>query len=363
MCQVELLRALLNQRLSAAVDEVFGVVARTIAEYQEELCRSKEENERQRQLLDAVLKPHVVLYKEESSSQECLSPKQQEGISTVEPRQPEPPRIKEEEEKADVTQLPLVAFPLRVDAEAEEEGDGDRCGASQAASLSAPLSDLDDITLHSFDTDGDKHSKSDMTGRTAGKRWKCSQCGRTFDYSSALIKHIRTHTGEKPFKCSVCGKSFTHKGNLTAHTRTHTGEKPYGCSICNKSFTGHSALTKHTRIHTGEKPFRCSVCGKRYTQNETLKAHSRTHTGEKPYSCLVCHKRFSSHSSFARHRRTHSDEKPYSCLVCNRSFRSNSAFARHRKKTHWRQSVQLRRVQEDIPSQVPSEDTQVRCTQ
>lgn len=64
MCQVELLRALLNQRLSAAVDEVFGVVARTIAEYQEELCRSKEENERQRQLLDAVLKPHVVLYKE-----------------------------------------------------------------------------------------------------------------------------------------------------------------------------------------------------------------------------------------------------------------------------------------------------------
>lgn len=56
MCKVEMLRALLNQRLNAAVEEVFVVFERTIAEYEEELCRTKEENERQRQLLDAVFK-------------------------------------------------------------------------------------------------------------------------------------------------------------------------------------------------------------------------------------------------------------------------------------------------------------------
>lgn len=57
MCKVEMLRAMLNARLSAAVEEIFGVVARTIAEYEEELSRTKEENERQRQLLDAVFRP------------------------------------------------------------------------------------------------------------------------------------------------------------------------------------------------------------------------------------------------------------------------------------------------------------------
>lgn len=59
MCKVEMLRAFLNQRLSAAVDEIVVVFERTIAEYEEELCRTKEENERQRQLLDAIFIPQV----------------------------------------------------------------------------------------------------------------------------------------------------------------------------------------------------------------------------------------------------------------------------------------------------------------
>lgn len=64
MCKVEMLRALLNQRLSAAVEEILVVFERTIAEYEEELSRTKEENERQRKLLDAALKkPQVVLDK------------------------------------------------------------------------------------------------------------------------------------------------------------------------------------------------------------------------------------------------------------------------------------------------------------
>lgn len=54
-----MLRALLNQRLSAAVEEIFVMLERTIAEYEEELCRTREENVRQRQMLDAVFRPQA----------------------------------------------------------------------------------------------------------------------------------------------------------------------------------------------------------------------------------------------------------------------------------------------------------------
>lgn len=56
-----MLRALVVRRLAEAADEIFGLFERTITEYEEELCRSKEENERQRQLLDAYLRPSVQL--------------------------------------------------------------------------------------------------------------------------------------------------------------------------------------------------------------------------------------------------------------------------------------------------------------
>ena len=46
----------MKQRLTAAAEEIFELFERTIAEYEEELCR-------QRKLLDAVLKPQVQLHR------------------------------------------------------------------------------------------------------------------------------------------------------------------------------------------------------------------------------------------------------------------------------------------------------------
>ena len=63
MCKVQMLRALVKQRLTAAAEEIFGLFERTIAEYEEELSRSKEENERQRKLLDAVFNPQLRLHR------------------------------------------------------------------------------------------------------------------------------------------------------------------------------------------------------------------------------------------------------------------------------------------------------------
>jgi hypothetical protein len=44
-----------------AADEIFGAVEKTIAEYQEEVSRSKKENDRLQNILDIVIKPEIKL--------------------------------------------------------------------------------------------------------------------------------------------------------------------------------------------------------------------------------------------------------------------------------------------------------------
>lgn len=55
MTKLELLNVFLNDRLTAAADEIFRAVKETVAEYQSEILRSKEENERLRRLLDVAV--------------------------------------------------------------------------------------------------------------------------------------------------------------------------------------------------------------------------------------------------------------------------------------------------------------------
>ncbi|CAB1333576.1 unnamed protein product, partial [Coregonus sp. 'balchen'] len=59
MSKIELLRLFLNERLTAAADEIFGTIEKTIVEYQEEVSRTKEENNRLRRLLRTQLIHHI----------------------------------------------------------------------------------------------------------------------------------------------------------------------------------------------------------------------------------------------------------------------------------------------------------------
>ena len=56
MSSVECLRNFVSERLAAAAQEIFGVFSKTIVEYEEEI-------DRQRRLLDAVLKPEIKIHR------------------------------------------------------------------------------------------------------------------------------------------------------------------------------------------------------------------------------------------------------------------------------------------------------------
>uniref|UniRef100_A0A672HQS6 C2H2-type domain-containing protein n=1 Tax=Salarias fasciatus TaxID=181472 RepID=A0A672HQS6_SALFA len=120
---------------------------------------------------------------------------------------------------------------------------------------------------------------------TDKKKISCEVCGIVSVCQSALLIHMRTHTGERPYSCQTCGKSFSRQSNLLRHMRLHTGERPYSCDTCGKSFSQQSDLLVHMRIHTGEKPYSCQTCGR----------------GEKPYSCQTCGKSFNTQTVFLWH--------------------------------------------------------------
>ncbi|XP_061744551.1 gastrula zinc finger protein XlCGF57.1-like [Nerophis ophidion] len=392
MSTLQMLRALVDQRLTAAVEEIFVVLERTIAEYEAELSRTKEDYN---QLLDAVFKKHqVVLHrtdvqqpphiKEEeeevwiSQEGQCLlgqeeadvskfpltvvsvkteehedkaaessqlhhSPnvqqvsaqsheeipsKQQGWSSSVGQKKLQPTPIEEEEEEELWEQLPRL----------EEVNDEDDI-KSEPDSIFAPLSDMDhmmsDSSDHSDHIQKPLTSKNDTKGdtrhHTNNKHFDCSQCGKSFRQKSHFTVHMRIHTGEKPFTCSVCKKSFPRKHDMTTHMRTHTGEKPFPCSVCKKSFPRKHHVTAHMRTHTLEKPFNCSVCKKSFPSKPDMTRHMRIHTGEKPFACSACAKRFNTKNIMILHMRTHTGERPFTCSVCKKSFPR-----KHHMTTHMR---------------------------
>ncbi|XP_066970608.1 zinc finger and BTB domain-containing protein 49-like isoform X6 [Macrobrachium rosenbergii] len=94
---------------------------------------------------------------------------------------------------------------------------------------------------------GAPHPSKSLT--SSMKMHHCQFCNYTTNFTTNLINHMRTHTGEKPFSCPHCPYRANQRTNLTMHLRTHTGEKPYGCSICCYRSSRKDALKTHMLKH------------------------------------------------------------------------------------------------------------------
>lgn len=182
------------------------------------------------------------------------------------------------------------------------------------------------MKLHAHVTDRENENKEPEKRSAGSDREKslaspekketqvCQYCGKSFRFPSALIRHVRVHTGEKPYKCDICGKAFGQAYFLRVHELTHWSVKRYNCTRCGKSFTHYSNARNHTCRPLGSndallpnrrlKPsltFTCHICKNVFDSLQEFNGHMRAHTGAKLYRCLYCDKLFGVLSEFSSH--------------------------------------------------------------
>ncbi|XP_053171031.1 zinc finger and SCAN domain-containing protein 12-like [Scomber japonicus] len=275
MSTFESLKEFAEQRLAAAVDEIFEYFEKTVTEYDEELdcyCR----------LLDIILQPQIILRRADvrllTDSAE-VPPEQQEMSSSLDQ---ESPRIKEEHEevwrsqeeehlqgleKADVT---LICVKSEDDEEKPEFSQLHQSQIVEHREVEAPAS---------FPT---KHMKAEVNEEDSGISEPACDVQAVSTDSSLDIYEAETedrndlnrlNAGKlhKPFSCLFCEKRFVSKLDLVIHARGHTRGKPFRCSNCAKCFSYRTALKRHMMLHTGEKPFTGRVCDRRLIRKSQIK--------------------------------------------------------------------------------------------
>ncbi|XP_068595087.1 zinc finger protein 300-like [Brachionichthys hirsutus] len=372
MAEARPLKALVQQRLAAAAEDIFELFERTIAEYEQQLGRQRKRLDKQ-QVRSHRAGIKLLLVNNEEDRERSASPAQEDSQ--------ELPRIKEEHgelwtsreehathgpDEAGVTEFTFHSVLVKSEGDDEEEAQSSQVYQTEEVKTEAdwvgpdPDRKIDPGSHLQSETEREPQSglprlRNDsvaecLTGKAPdasserstsypqeqsavqaeADAFSCSVCGKKYNWKKSLNAHMRLHSEGKGFSCPFCRKTFPFKGHVVTHMRVHTGEKPFSCSLCGRRFTQKGSLRGHMRIHTGEKPSGCSVCGKKFGKRGNLREHMKIHTREKAFSCSVCGKNFGVSSNLRQHTRTHSGEKPFGCSVCEKSFTRLAHMKKHK---------------------------------
>ncbi|XP_020493841.1 gastrula zinc finger protein XlCGF57.1 [Labrus bergylta] len=228
--KMDMLRALVSERLSAAAQEIFKIVERTITEYEEEMSCSKWVVDRDRRLMD-VSKAHS-----EGSLQMCAT-----DVKLQAGQQQQPASIE---------------ISVCFNPENGPESTGDHPNLSDNHPHSSPASENDDRRDHDILIDV----------ADDGVKQECD-----------MDTHFNTLKMTKPFKCPVCYIGFASKRTMVRHFKKHPEDRysSYQCQFCPCYFFCKSEFIVHTRTHQGDNPEMYRE------QMDRLLAHREEHAEEK----------------------------------------------------------------------------------
>ncbi|XP_069491111.1 zinc finger and BTB domain-containing protein 12-like [Ambystoma mexicanum] len=160
----------------------------------------------------------------------------------------------------------LLIIPGSFHEEREAAASGEECESS--------ISELVDA----LSRQGNETTKDLLRLRNPLKNMKCVKCEEVFHGVEKLVFHMRAQ--HFIFMCPRCGKQFNHSSNLNRHMNIHRGLKSHTCLICGKCFTQKSTLHDHMNLHSGERPYHCSYCNVRFAHKPAIRRHLKEQHGK-----------------------------------------------------------------------------------
>ncbi|XP_072769441.1 uncharacterized protein [Nerophis lumbriciformis] len=373
MCKVQMLRALVTERLTVAVEEIFVVLERTIAEYEDELSRTRADNVRQRQLPDAVFEHQLESRKD--VSEEVLLPEQQDWRFTVEQTEPQLPCIKEEEEELQPPRIEDEGTNnIRQEKNQLEELEEADMSKFTALRMTKTLKDVSEEILPPEQQDWcftmeqnepqlpcikeeeeelqPPRIKDEGTDNIRQEENQLEELEEADISKFPALRMTRTIKGDKDQGQSsqlAYSQMEIKEVEIPSSSSSHhtTPEADCGGSEAGSLLTSQSDSDDTTSTSsdtdaggrqaavtycTDRNDFRCTQCGKLFGKKLNLTNHMKRHAMNKHFQCTHCAKLFVAKNDLKVHMRIHTGEKPYSCSVCGNRFSQKGTLTTHMRR-------------------------------